>query len=634
MASTSQLEPEARVNRPPRPPDRIVSDVTIAEEPPAAPITREVTVYPAPDRIVPLEETLPVEVVPAEVQPETVAPPPSEPLNPIQQFANDVVKGLQAGSNALVQNPLFKSVADIFLIGSIAVVAPEFLPISTTAILASTGIGLGISEGISVATTGKPIPLEKTTEVALESEAFTLLGVGALAGVGRAGEVGAKIAASPLGRSGINALLGGGVGFVASGGKPEEAVKGALIGGGISLGMEYIGQPLISKAMKAMRPKELAVSDIEFPQLSEDTMKTLTAKGGEFEVTSPAEQAAKVTEFDFQQALTGRTSLTSATRPSIPPTDIGDFENWEIRTYIERGKLVESASGMLSIQEQPVRTVDQLLKNIARTEQISQGITASLRESYAANTLLQKQSQNVAQQITLGIMAGLLPKAQPKAVTQELVTPAPTVTKPDVPTLSMGSEIFRSMLPRQRGRERIITDEYGYYPPVSTAKPSTPTRLSDTSKTIQDFMQNPFGKTTQIPRVVPTLDPSTALTPTISPLIDTRIITEGQTKIVPKTVTETITKQTPKVTSVFPPLMSPSLMMKGAGQPLDWGLGSFKGKGRSLAQGRKLLTYPVRTERSMAQILTQGLKIRGRVQAKRKTHVSKGKSHAKRRSKR
>ncbi|MCJ7634594.1 hypothetical protein MUP77_19655 [Candidatus Bathyarchaeota archaeon] len=186
-----------------------------------------------------------------------VAPPSA--ANPLQKWANDIVLGLQGEANKIVLNPITTQVASVAFIGgllALSAIAPPSIPLTAPLILKSAASGVVLSEGISLVSTGKPMPVEEILPTAAFGAGMTALSVESLVGFSKLEQTGVSVVSSKLGRAGIQGLISGGMSYVSSVGSLEEAGKGFAFGAALSLGMEYIGQPLIEE-IKAKLPSKL-----------------------------------------------------------------------------------------------------------------------------------------------------------------------------------------------------------------------------------------------------------------------------------------------------------------------------------------------------------------------------------------
>lgn len=216
------------------------------------------------------------------------SPKPSPDLNPVQKSANDIVLALQGEANKIVLNPATQQVASAaFIAGMLAltVVAPPSIPLTAPLILKSAATGIILSEGISLVSTGKPMPVEEILPTAAFGAGMTALSVEALVGFSKLGQTGVSVVTSKLGRAGIQGLISGGTGYISSGGSLEEAAKGAAFGAALSLGMELAVNPLVEE-IKARLPAKLGgVTRLEssLPTLGKqgDLVETFVSDGME-----------------------------------------------------------------------------------------------------------------------------------------------------------------------------------------------------------------------------------------------------------------------------------------------------------------------------------------------------------------
>lgn len=102
-------------------------------------------------------------------------------------------------------------------------------------------LGAGITEGISVATTGQSLPPEELFKAGVQGAGTGLFASGVFKGVSLIPKVGTRIVSSPLGRAGVMSGFSGGLSYAQSGGDITETAKGAAIGGLMSLGSDAIG---------------------------------------------------------------------------------------------------------------------------------------------------------------------------------------------------------------------------------------------------------------------------------------------------------------------------------------------------------------------------------------------------------
>ena len=125
----------------------------------------------------------------------------------------------------------------------LALVAPEVLPmalgVTTLGLLGAAAINVGIGEGFNIAMGGKPLTLTEIRNQALFGEGFAIGGSAVMRGVGT---VVPRVVESSVGRATINAIMGGGAGYVLSGGDIKSTAEGAVFGAAFSLGGEAIGR--------------------------------------------------------------------------------------------------------------------------------------------------------------------------------------------------------------------------------------------------------------------------------------------------------------------------------------------------------------------------------------------------------
>ncbi len=168
---------------------------------------------------------------------------------------------------------------------ALTVVAPEVLPIKASSLLKAGAISVGLNELVTVATTGKPDTNPKSIVGSfVVGEGFAIGGAVALQGVSK---IAPRVAGSQLGRAGVNSLVGGGGGYLLSGGDVEQTFVGAATGGLFSLGGELAYNP--SKAVIMTRlglgnkmiwgPSTIGKSGVETPTfLSEKPLESLGGK--------------------------------------------------------------------------------------------------------------------------------------------------------------------------------------------------------------------------------------------------------------------------------------------------------------------------------------------------------------------
>jgi hypothetical protein len=125
----------------------------------------------------------------------------------------------------------------------LALVAPYLLPaalgVTTAGLLGAAAINVGIGEGFNIAMGGKPLTLTEIRNQALFGEVFAIGGSAVMRSVGT---VVPRVVESSVGRATINAIMGGGAGYVLSGGDIKSTAEGAVFGAAFSLGGEAIGR--------------------------------------------------------------------------------------------------------------------------------------------------------------------------------------------------------------------------------------------------------------------------------------------------------------------------------------------------------------------------------------------------------
>jgi len=200
-------------------------------------------------------------------EPVSTAPPPS---------GGPSFSEIQAASNRLVQDPTFQAFSTAMLIGASTVAtAGGALPIE---FLAGGAFGLGASQVASYLQTGKPLPLSQIGPSFATGEI--------LAGAGYVAQATIPIG---LGRVAAQAGIGAVAGYGLSGGDPEMALRGAVLGGGFSLASEVYSGTLFGGV--AGRGEDVGVTIMKgklwrgFPAEPEGgpalNLPTLISKGGE-----------------------------------------------------------------------------------------------------------------------------------------------------------------------------------------------------------------------------------------------------------------------------------------------------------------------------------------------------------------
>lgn len=127
--------------------------------------------------------------------------------------------------------------------------------VSPPSALVSAGVGAGLYTGASVVVTGEIPDIEEIGKSGIQSAGF-VLGTGLLLkGAGQLPKVG-KYASTVWGKSTIIGGLGGTVGYIESGGKPEEAFKLAAVAGLLTLGIEFLpkGISYAESRIRAFQP--------------------------------------------------------------------------------------------------------------------------------------------------------------------------------------------------------------------------------------------------------------------------------------------------------------------------------------------------------------------------------------------
>ncbi len=146
----------------------------------------------------------------------------------------------QATRDPTMQNVVIPA-TNIGLTVGMAILAPEILPITTPAILAAGAVNVGVSQGLNYALTRQVDLSPKTLSMDfLLGGTFATTGTAALSGVGK---IAPTVVKSVAGRAIVNAGVGGGAGYVLSGGDPAAAASGALTGAIFSAGTELVYNP-------------------------------------------------------------------------------------------------------------------------------------------------------------------------------------------------------------------------------------------------------------------------------------------------------------------------------------------------------------------------------------------------------
>lgn len=270
----------------------------------------------------PLMPALPKSVVPASLVNPNAPAPLFIPKNEAQKFGYEFA---EVGSllTASVALPVIGSAIQI---GAAPVIVGEL-------------INLGVSQGVkAVSGEGLLTPLE-AAQSAFTGGVFSLVAGGVYKGVG---VVAPKIVNSVVGRVSIGAGIGGGAGYVLSGGDLAETAKGAALGAGLSLGVEAVRflnvrliQPRAEIGLSKSYAKTLDTGELWKPSLREQAVMKLTGAKPQapFLKTQATEllsesymQQAKLNEAllynkPMPQGVVGRTGLASWT-PTVKEAEI------------------------------------------------------------------------------------------------------------------------------------------------------------------------------------------------------------------------------------------------------------------------------------------------------------------------
>jgi hypothetical protein len=281
-----------------------------------------------PGQTRPTIEVVPYDLVP--MQNKSITPKSIMESAPSQGFLADLVSGLSKTSLNLKQSlpglgvpvadlltPQEKSAIRTTSIAAVTVLLPVAGPIvglSATAVATNILLGVGISQGFKYASSqftladigrenkifAEALKAEKITpseygyamkfqeqrkqdvsnflltpteivESAAIGGAFSIVSAGVFKGVHK---IAPTVTASIIGRTSLNAVIGAGGGYVLSGGNIEEAGKGALFGGLLSIGSEAI--PAIATRIRTKMPSQTGgLPDLSLSQ------KTIGASGQE-----------------------------------------------------------------------------------------------------------------------------------------------------------------------------------------------------------------------------------------------------------------------------------------------------------------------------------------------------------------
>jgi hypothetical protein len=179
---------------------------------------------------------------------------------------------LTAGERGAVKNVGLATVAIL------AIPAGPAVGVSYVGVAGGEALGVGVNQAVKAFRGGGLLTPEEALQSAAEGGAFSLAGAGVLKGIGAAGKAlniglpktnagvlsaSGKVLAG-AGRVGVNTALGGGAGYVLSGGDVEAAKEGALFGAAFGLAGEAAGvvAPRVQARMRDSIPGQKAQSYI------------------------------------------------------------------------------------------------------------------------------------------------------------------------------------------------------------------------------------------------------------------------------------------------------------------------------------------------------------------------------------
>ena len=139
------------------------------------------------------------------------------------------------------------------------VAAPVLAPaigVSSTSVLVGEGLSVGINQIFKGVTGGGLLTPEEALYGAAEGGVFAVAGGAVFQGVGK---VAPSVVSSLAGRTAIGAGLGGGIGYVTSGGDLQQTAIGMGLGAGLTLGTELLGVPVYNE-VKAKLPTKIGGS--------------------------------------------------------------------------------------------------------------------------------------------------------------------------------------------------------------------------------------------------------------------------------------------------------------------------------------------------------------------------------------
>ncbi|MFA5365676.1 MAG: hypothetical protein WC325_10900 [Candidatus Bathyarchaeia archaeon] len=170
---------------------------------------------------------------------------------------------LTAGERGAIKN------VGLATVSVLAIPAGPVVGASSLSVAGGEALGVGVNQAFKAARGGGLLTPEEALQSAAEGGIFTLAGAGVLKGIGSAGKAlniglpSGKVLAG-AGRVGVNTALGGGAGYVLSGGDVEAAKQGALFGAAFGVAGEAAGAvaPRVQAKMRESIPGQKAQSYI------------------------------------------------------------------------------------------------------------------------------------------------------------------------------------------------------------------------------------------------------------------------------------------------------------------------------------------------------------------------------------
>lgn len=161
-----------------------------------------------------------------------------------------------------------KAAIDVGLFMGSAITIPV---VGATSALIGAGSSLAISQGAKSLGGGGWLSPGEAVYAAEFGIIFSGASKGAMAGVQA---VAPRVAASSLGRAGVNSALGAGISGILSGGDPIEMGKGAAMGGLFSLAGDKIIRPLLQRAAGYKVSRVTGAEEIELTKGTENSLSS------------------------------------------------------------------------------------------------------------------------------------------------------------------------------------------------------------------------------------------------------------------------------------------------------------------------------------------------------------------------